>query len=299
VNYKKQKGFTLVEVLTVIAIITILIGLLIPSLNIVRRMGYEAKQRVQLSTISMALVTFKGDYGDYPPSNWTPAPFTGNYCGAQKLAEALLGRDLLGFNPQSNWSATDPTFYPLPGSIPDALFEANMNRRKGHYLDLASVNVFRLGNISPEKPGLYTVNTSNPLEPDTFVICDEYGRQNITMPNGDVIKAGAPVLYYKADATKKNMRSIFNLDDNAGIIEYKEQYDGRTHPLGSGPYDPFGNGVDYFYGTLDIADGLYGYIQDPRVTTTPWPYKADSFILISAGFDGMYGTDDDITNFKK
>ena len=29
----------------------------------------------------------------------------------------------------------------------------------------------------------------------------------------------------------------------------------------------------------------------------PRPYRADSYILISAGYDGLYGTRDDICNF--
>ena len=29
------------------------------------------------------------------------------------------------------------------------------------------------------------------------------------------------------------------------------------------------------------------------------PYRSDSYILLSAGYDGEYGTDDDIYNFKK
>jgi len=29
------------------------------------------------------------------------------------------------------------------------------------------------------------------------------------------------------------------------------------------------------------------------------PYKPDTFILMSAGFDGEYGTNDDITNFQQ
>ena len=29
------------------------------------------------------------------------------------------------------------------------------------------------------------------------------------------------------------------------------------------------------------------------------PYRAQSYILISAGKDGLYGTSDDITNFKQ
>ena len=30
-----------------------------------------------------------------------------------------------------------------------------------------------------------------------------------------------------------------------------------------------------------------------------WPYNAETFILVSAGADGRYGTDDDVLNFTK
>jgi hypothetical protein len=33
--------------------------------------------------------------------------------------------------------------------------------------------------------------------------------------------------------------------------------------------------------------------------TLPLPYRADSFILISAGKDGDFGTADDVFNFDK
>ena len=41
---------------------------------------------------------------------------------------------------------------------------------------------------------------------------------------------------------------------------------------------------------------FYEYIRDPKIMATPWPYRPDSYILISAGADGEYGTGDDITN---
>ena len=35
------------------------------------------------------------------------------------------------------------------------------------------------------------------------------------------------------------------------------------------------------------------------ITDVPVPYKAQSFILMSAGKDGIYGNADDIFNFDK
>ena len=44
---------------------------------------------------------------------------------------------------------------------------------------------------------------------------------------------------------------------------------------------------------------FYEYIADPKVSTTTikWPSRPDSYILISAGTDSLYGTRDDICNF--
>ncbi len=42
---------------------------------------------------------------------------------------------------------------------------------------------------------------------------------------------------------------------------------------------------------------FYEYIRNPKIVARPWPHRADSYILISAGVDGFYGTSDDICNF--
>ena len=102
---RKKTGLTMMELLIVLGIIAILVGLLVPALTVVRQMARETKQKAQFATIEMALAAFKNDDGDYPPSDWTPVPVTGDYCGSQKLAEALLGWDLLGFHPNSAWRA--------------------------------------------------------------------------------------------------------------------------------------------------------------------------------------------------
>jgi hypothetical protein len=54
-----------------------------------------------------------------------------------------------------------------------------------------------------------------------------------------------------------------------------------------------GNGAG---NTFDEA-AFYSYIEDPKVTAKSTPYNPNSYILISAGPDGTYGTKDDIRNF--
>ncbi len=44
---------------------------------------------------------------------------------------------------------------------------------------------------------------------------------------------------------------------------------------------------------------FYEMIRNDEITTASRPYCSNSFILISVGKDGLYGTDDDICNFNK
>ena len=268
---RKRTGFTIVELLAALGIIALMVGLLIPALSMVRRTAKETKQKAQFTTISLALTTFKYDYGDYPPSDWTPVQFTGDYCGTQKLTEALLGWDMLGFHPKSDFRSN--------GRNDDGVFIYDVDnpvffdQRKGPYLELSTTNAFRLGNI---------FNNTAPLAPNTFVLCDVFGAKKILLANGKTARAGTPILYYRANTSGKTIREIYNALDNDAIVAIKQQADNKVHPLA----DP-SNQYQYFY----------DYITDPKISARPWPYRPGSYILISAGADGLYGTGDDIRNF--
>jgi len=67
-----RKGFTTVELLTVLAIIMLLVGIMLPALKAVKDRARKAKQKAEFLSMDMALLAFKGDYGDYPPSYRDP-----------------------------------------------------------------------------------------------------------------------------------------------------------------------------------------------------------------------------------
>ena len=285
-------GFTTVELLTVLAIISMLVGLLIPAVSMVKSIAREVKQSAQLTTMGMALEAFKNDYGDYPPSDYP----LGDYCGAQKLAEALCGWDLLGFHPDSGWLADGKNARPYrdvagvvhpPGTyfLYNPTSDYDMDKRKGPYLELATANVFKLG-------ALFFPNGTSPLNGDRYVICDAFGVKSVNVIGGKAFKAGTPILYYKANVSSKQMiynpsgitsfkDNIYNVQDNGILVGLGKVKDRTVHKL----LDPA-----VFYSTD-------GGVLDPKVTSRPWPYRPDSYILISAGADGEYGTGDDITNF--
>jgi prepilin-type N-terminal cleavage/methylation domain-containing protein len=277
---RKKTGFTLVELLMVLAIITLLVGLLVPSMVVVRRLARETSQRAQLNRIGLSITAFRDEHGEYPQSMQT---FTGGlyYCGAHMLAEALLGRDLRGFHPGSRWTMDDDA-YDL--SNPE-LVEENLRRRTGPYLERATATVFTAGQLFAD--------TRN-LEPDRFMICDAFAVREVTLPNGDRVRAGTPILYYMADPSSRILDrsrpevSIYSDVHNRFLLQLNRIADGERHPL---------NNPDFFYS----PEGAEGSIVDPRASDLAagllWPYRPDSYILISAGVDGLYGTADDITNF--
>jgi hypothetical protein len=150
------------------------------------------------------------------------------------------------------------------------------------------------------------------------VFCDVYRVRKIIDITGKPITAGAPILYYKANTAYKTIdpnalisQRIYDCRDNRPLMDLgKLTVNGvassTLHPLS---YDP-GSSLKYpvFYNTKYPDSPPYlpatyggsgiGYgIRNPKVTTNYWPYRPDSYILISAGPDGFYGTADDIHNY--
>ena len=278
----RSTAFTLVEILVVMGIIALLAALLIPVLTTVRKMAKEVQQKAQFTTIELALTAFKNDYGDYPPSHGYDDDGSGGidpgYFGAQTLAEALVGWDMMGFHPNSAWTnsgkdITGTSMVYLDGSESPAIKEANLKARKGPYLELASANVFKLGDLFPTAPGK-----------DRFVICDVFGVKPVNT-GGKLVKAGAPILYYKANTSSKTIDASASEDLGERIYNRKDNYLFALFRDGAGP--------------LGDLTKFYEYIADPKVSTPAikWPSNPESYLLISAGPDGRYGTKDDICNF--
>src|SRR5271170_3753558 len=73
-------GFTLVELLTVIAIIAILAAMLLPVLSRVRLSAYKTQARVQVNDIATAITAYDSAYGRFPVSSYAQqlAASTGN-----------------------------------------------------------------------------------------------------------------------------------------------------------------------------------------------------------------------------
>jgi len=278
-----NSGFTVVEMIVVVAVIAILVGLLVPALNTVREIANSVKQRAQFSSISSALEAFQADFGDYPQSyenGYECAIGAPNiYCGAQKLAEAMVGYDAFGFHPDSVFSrhnTTDQCDDTAPGPVYDYMDPCNLDDRKGLYLELETANAVKVGNLY--------ASMAIGLEPDTYILTDTFGKvKNLTTQK----QTGMPILYYKAD-TSNFLHSDDPLDFDLNIYDVRD----NTEIINVAP--PFDDSLSH-----NLPVDFYELTMNPNFTSPPRPYRAETFILQSAGPDGLYGNGDDVFNFEK
>jgi len=225
----------------------------------------------------------------------------------------MVGLDMLGFHPASGFRADgrnlrdesdpdeDPWMQPFivyHAGENDEDYPAfgetakeNVDNRKGPYIDLENANAYRMEDVYRLLEG----ESTEDFKKDSLVLCDVYTDKRAHSAK----KTGAPILYYKAR------------------VQYTYQdYDEDTDPEGFG----IENDIYYYTDnqnllelgmpsdqTIDhlVSDGINDWLDfenmilNTQVTSVNRPYCADSYILISAGKDGMYGTADDIFNFDK
>lgn len=251
--------------------LTLLVGLFLMCQPHGHKFALPVQQKAQFHGMDAAIALFRSEHGQYPPSEAND-PEGKPYCGAMKLCEAMMGRDLLGIHPN--------TAYRQDGLDSDgsALYQPNrdnLKARMGPYLPLESANATMLRDI-------YGEGGTGAFPEDLYVLCDVFRRK---WPSGE--RTGMPILYYEADPNgtvhdagfPDNPANIYDYRDNQAILELGVPgRPGVRHPLA----DP---------------KVFYEMIRDYKIKSPVMPQRAGSFILISAGRDGLYGTADDVFNF--
>jgi hypothetical protein len=253
------------------------------------------KQLSQFHAINIGLELFKMDFGVYPPSFENELAVDSGgislgldpYCGSNKLTEAMMGMDMLGFHPQSDFKADACVCSSSAGTIVyDAGDPQNIEDRIDRLIDFEVSNVYMMRDVY--ETGIQSIDTS-------LVLCDVFEKKRTS---GKV--TGMPILYYRArtlyriqDFTDSlgTQDDVFNYYDNKNLLDlgamlWMEEH-ALEHPMGA-----------------DAPEGLQIFEQKIlnkqilELTGYKGPYNSRSFILISAGPDGLYGTEDDIFNFE-
>ena len=229
-------------------------------------------QNAHIYAMTAGLELYRIAFEDYPPSDAYDAERM-PYGGAQKLMEALLGEDGKGLHPDSQFSASGTDANGTELYLPSTPTPENLESRLAIHSNLKNVTYARLKDI-------YGQNRTDTITGEAFVICDAYKHRHVNRKKGAM-----PVLYYRAHLDR-TAHDCNNPDNPNNIYDYRD-----NHAL-------LGLGVP---GKSEAVHPLYAdpnlFYRMTQNKTTGQPMRQDSYILWSAGYDGLYGTRDDVTNF--
>ncbi len=301
----KKNGFTLIELLVVISVIAMLVSILSVAQRKVKIVSKNLKQKAAFHAGEVSLELYEKDFGSYPDSALVDGGGT-FVTGAQRLAEAFFGRDDRGFNPKSKWH---------PDLDAAGLYDiSTLKDRKTPYFERKRVGFYTVYDLWGGSNGasmIYDCGGSTDPTQWSPVFTDVFKKSRVTLASGESDKVGMPVLYFKADPTKQ-----FRIDSTTGL---------PLDPVTNADSDEYSQWVYNFNDNLPILQ--LPWLRDPAALVLHYPdedkdpideemtqvfyekltqrqdgnfykpYNKSTFLLISAGYDGIYGTKDDLTNF--
>jgi len=297
----RARAFTIVELLTVIAVISILVGLTVPALNEAKWMAKQMSVKADIKNYELGLNTFYNDMGFYPSSTPRLGPAPNNIVtvydpafpqnpayfpqyGAQILYESLVGFDRRGYQKDHFYAIDNAGKY----------YAVNAQNRR---IDTTRSKLYV--DLKEDKIG-----SMMDFIPDSTKIDDPVYNYNQMIIDGLDFERPMPILYYRAH---KNRDLLYDITPGTPL---KYQYIDNVFFTSRNPaFDPANpdNGAN-------LTPEVYfsQYIHNPTsgggnfAMPSAQPYNPETFLLISAGRDGIFGPNpldkhkiDDISNFER
>lgn len=344
---RRPRGFSLIEMMVVVAIIGLLVAVLLPAFGKVRTQAKVTQTNAQFAAIETGLRTFQGESdlgGALPPSASdhptnrlliaNPKRISGGndaqaevrIAGAHLLVQAMIGADGLGtpgfrdFGTGAAardglwWNDTHDEFRagaPTDGAYaldPTTAREAQV-RYAGYVDDKMKEGTRSLRQLEEGGKILNLVDAPSDLARDELMFTDPWEM---------------PILYYRATPGSQRMlgkqgaAGIYWQEDNSVITGCEQGLYNDQQGLDFGPGKvPGADGSSRYHAIMrainpepitkvtdiltqnEYADSFARYILDASVKARPTPVRANEYLLISAGPDARYGTEDDVTNWTR
>ncbi|HOA73326.1 MAG TPA: hypothetical protein PL151_11675 [Phycisphaerae bacterium] len=311
-----RPAFSLVELLTVVGIIALLIGILLPAMSHVRTEAKRSTTKAFIGSCERGLEMFNTDFGQYPDSRLRvdPVEYPGDsseapwLSGAHWLVRALIGHDGNGVDYSGRSVNESAPLKWQPGQNNGHLFTSSgivHSKRRGLYVEKAVYQLDSELNISQEssrRPG-------RAVFLDNFELPILYYRANPRAQNGFAASyrsPEAPAIYYQEDNAEITGGSV-SKNSSPRVQEPGWVFSvsgGKWHGMGEfGSLNPNNFDPKARVEPNKPRKGFTftGALHDPSALKTSKnikPIKETSFILLSPGPDAIYGTPDDVSNFK-
>ncbi len=309
-------GFTLVELLVVISIITVLAALLVPAVYYAIQKAKTARIGIELANIEKALERYKIEYGEYPPDFAEVAEATG---GVQKamVAKGIIDNHLARIFRNRN-AAIDVPRSSSGSFAPDFTSYTQLNPTNALYFWLKGFSpdptmpLFGAGDRQP----FFEFDSSRLVQPQVAY------RLELNIPTETTVAAAyypqgsldpIPYIYYRANNVAQFTFGAANTPFttfNSALIAPLATGSNPLAPSASEPYRAYAGAAlwavlanesnqfaipvpqPYFSyeGAAATVKRTHTLGGNRAKISALYPYAAPKkFQLISAGMDGMYG----------
>lgn len=289
-----RTGFTLLELMVVVVIIALLIGLLLPAVNSVRRTARDAEVRSDIAALEDAIGKFKLTFGTEPPSritlyaaaaDWESAALAPNNRRYKGLIKELWPQfnfaNCGGLSNGTNFVGLPctPTQLDLSGSECLVFFLGGLvNTTSGGLTGFSKDPQAPFGNGTNREGPFFEFKGSlkTPLSSPPCIGSDSYWNGRLTDKDGDWLPE-----YRDTLPQQTSPYLYFN-----GTSGYRTDFGTPGTP-------PWHNTDNYGGPTTMSINNAYYSNANFTPTTAPamhTPYKPRGIQIISPGADGLYGT---------